>query len=120
MNLRLTIVDHPDHLVAKYTGLGGLDDVSTQFEALAESCRKAKKSRLLIDIRAIKTAPSFSARYLAGKRAVVFMDFGIKVAVLGTPDQEDPGRLGELVAQNRGVDARVFTVLAAAKEWLLK
>jgi hypothetical protein len=35
-------------------------------------------------------------------------------------DEVTMTRLGELVAQNRGVDAHVFSGLAAAKKWLLK
>jgi hypothetical protein len=120
MSIRLTMVKHPDHLVAKFTGDGGLDEVSAQFGSIADHCRKAKLRRLLIDIRAIKRVPSVSARYQAGERAVVFLEFGIKVAVLGPSELLDPGRLGELVAQNRGVDAHVFSGLAAAKKWLLK
>jgi hypothetical protein len=115
MSLRLTMAKHPDHLVAKFTGDGGLDEVNAQFGSLADHCRKAKLSRLLIDMRAIKRFPSISERYQAGERAVVFLDFGIKVAVLGASELIDPGRLGELVAQNRGVDAHVFTSLATAK-----
>ncbi len=120
MSLRLKINDRKKFLVAVFSGDGGLEEVSARFGSLAESCRKAKKSRLLIDLRPIKTAPTFSARYHAGERAVVFLDFGIKLAVLGAPELMDPGRLGELVAQNRGVDGRVFSDLAVAKEWLLK
>ena len=51
---------------------------------------------------------------------MVFTEFGIRIAMVGKPELLDPRRLGELVAQNRGVDGRVFTDLAVAEEWLLE
>jgi len=74
----------------------------------------------LINVSALQTAPTFSERYRTGARAAVFASQGIKIALVGTPDQLDPGLLGELVARNRGVDGSVFTDLAAAKKWLLE
>jgi hypothetical protein len=120
MTLRLKIINRSEYLVANFSGLGSVDEMSQQFAVLAEQCRVAKKNRLLIDVSAIHTDPSFSERYRAGERAAVFASRGIKIAMVGTLDQVDPGLLGELVARNRGVDGRVFTTLAAAKKWLLE
>ncbi len=72
-----------------------------------------------MNISTIKAVPSFSERFRAGERAVIFSEFGLKVAVVASPEQVEPRRLAELVAQNRGVDVRIFLDLAAAEEWLL-
>jgi hypothetical protein len=40
--------------------------------------------------------------------------------MVGLAELLDPRRLGELEAQNRGVDGRVFTDRTAAEEWLLE
>jgi hypothetical protein len=55
-----------------------------------------------------------------GERAVVFAHSGIKLAMVGMEGLIDPGRLGELVAQNQGVNGRVFTDLDEARKWLVE
>ncbi len=119
-SLRLKIIKRTEFLAANFSGAGSVDEMSQQFPALAEQCQAANKTRLLINVSAIRADPSFSERYRAGERAVVFASRGIKIALVGTPVQVDPGLLGELVARNRGVDGRVFSSLAAAKKWLLE
>jgi hypothetical protein len=120
MTIKIRIEKHEDYLVAKFSSGANLQEIGQRFEALAERCRKEKKHKLLIDVTAIKAAPTFSDRYRAGESAVVFAEFGIKIALVGITELIDPRRLGELVAQNRGVDGRVFTDLVAAEKWLLE
>ena len=43
-----------------------------------------------------------------------------RLAVLGHEPMIHPDRFGELVARNRGADARVFTDEAQALDWLLE
>jgi hypothetical protein len=120
MTIKIKIEKRAEYLVAKFSGEANLQDIGQRFESLAVRCRKEKKHKLLIDVTAIKAAPTFSDRYRAGESAVVFAEFGIKIALVGLSELVDPRRLGELVAQNRGVDGRVFIDLAAAEEWLLE
>lgn len=120
MSLQLKILKKPNYLIAKFTGADNLEEVSQQFDLLTIRCLEAKKNRLLIDVSAIRTVAEFSERYRAGERAVVFAHNAIRIAMVGTRRQVDPKLLGELVARNRGVDGRVFTDLAAAKQWLLE
>ena len=42
----------------------------------------------------------------------------VRLAVLGNEPMIHPDRFGELVARNRGADARVFTVEAEALAWV--
>jgi Holliday junction resolvase len=119
MSLKINIEKKADYLVANFSGQANLQEVGNRFESLAVHCRSAKRNKLLMNISAIKAVPSFSERFRAGERAVIFSEFGIKVAVVASPDQVEPRRLAELVAQNRGVDVRIFLDLAAAEEWLL-
>jgi hypothetical protein len=120
MSIKIKIEKRAEYLMAKFSGGANLQEIGQRFEALAVRCRKEKKHKLLIDVTAINAAPTFSDRYRAGESAVVFAEFGIKIAMVGMTELMDPRRLGELVAQNRGVDGRVFTDLAAAEEWLLE
>ena len=43
----------------------------------------------------------------------------IRMAMLGHEPMIHPERFGEIVAANRGADARVFTEEALALDWLL-
>ena len=59
-------------------------------------------------------------RYWLGDQAETFMFHNlIKVAVVGRLEQLDCKKFGETVAQNRWVNAHVFTNVRAAKRWLL-
>ena len=42
----------------------------------------------------------------------------VRIALLGQEPMIHPERFGEIVARNRGADARVFTDEALAVEWL--
>jgi hypothetical protein len=120
MSLKIKIEKRKEYLVATFTGEATFQDIGKRFKSLAESCQVAKKSKLLIDFSPINSVPTFSDRFRLGENAVVFAEFGIKVAVVGPPGMIDPGRLGELVARNRGVNGHVFSDLAAARQWLLQ
>jgi hypothetical protein len=87
---------------------------------LLKVVRPRKKSKLLIDFSPINSVPTFSDRFHLGENAVVFAEFVIKVAVVSPPGLIDPGRLGELVARNRGVNGHVFSDLTVARQWLLE
>ncbi|MGA2505069.1 MAG: hypothetical protein ABSG01_13340 [Anaerolineales bacterium] len=119
MSLKIKIEKKADYLVANFSGQANLQEVGNRFESLAVRCRSAKRNKLLMNISTIKAVPTFSERFRAGERAVIFSEFGLKVAVVASPEQVEPRRLAELVAQNRGVDVRIFLDLAAAEEWLL-
>jgi hypothetical protein len=106
------------YLVANFSGNSNLGKIGNRFEELAVHCRDAKKNRLLMNISAIKAVLSFPQRFRAGERMVIFSEYGIKVAVVASLSLVEPRRLAELVAQNRGVDVRIFLDLAEAEIWL--
>jgi hypothetical protein len=59
--------------------------------------------------------------YRVGERAEIFARCKlIKVAVAVRPERLDPQRFGEMAMRNRGVNARVFTSVEDAEEWLLE
>jgi Holliday junction resolvase len=120
MSLKIKMEKKADYLLAPFSGEAKLQEAGNRFESLAVRCRSTKKNKLLMNISAIKVVPSFSERFRIGERMVIFSEFGIKVAVVASPKQVEPRRLAELVAQNRGVDVRIFLDHAAAEEWLLK
>ena len=120
MSIQLQIKENPDYLVARFTGAGSAEEIWRQFELIAEHCKRANKNKLLLDLMGAYGDASLADRYRFGDQAEIFMLYKlIKVAVVIRPEQLDPHRFGETVARNRWVNARVFTSVENAVEWLL-
>ncbi len=121
MSVQLQMEQMPGYLAARFTGaVLLLDDVLRQFELIAENCKLTSNKKLLIDITGLDVKISFMDRFHAGERFVIFARYGIKIAVVGRPEQLDPDKLAARVARNRGIDAWSFTDFNEAEEWLLK
>ena len=121
MSIQLQIEEMPGYLAAKFTGKGAAEEIWRQFETIAEYCKSANKNKLLIDFAGADIEISLADRYLSGESAEIFAPYKIiKTAFLGRPYQQDYKKFGEMVVQNRWVDARVFTTVGDAVEWLLK
>ena len=92
-------------------------------EAYAEA--RLNRSALLVDVRGVAgRVPTILDRFEFGTRIAPkhYLEFDprIRLAVLGHEPMIHPERFGELVARNRGADARVFTDEAEALGWLLE
>jgi hypothetical protein len=121
MSIQLQIEEMPGHLAAKFSGKGPPEEIWRQFEPIAERCKSANKNKLLIDAMGAYTGASLADRYFAGEKAEIFVRYKLaKVAVVVRPERLDPQRFGETAMRNRGVNARVFTSVEDAEEWLLK
>ena len=120
MGVQHQIEQMPGYLVAKFSGAGMAEDVWRQYDSLAEHCNRTNKDKLLIDITEAQAEISLWDRYFLGDRAQIFACRRIKVAGVDRPERIDPQRFAEMVAQNRGVNARAFTNAEDALEWLLK
>ena len=121
MSIQLQIEEMPDYLTARFIGAGTVEEVWRQFELIAERCKRANKRKLLLKVVEVYGEISLGERYFLGDKTQIFMYYKlIKVAVVGRPDQIDQKRFGEMVMLNRWVNARVFTNIKDAEEWLLK
>ncbi len=84
--------------------------------------RARTATRVLVDVRGINgRVPTILDRFEFGvgiARNYLEFDPRIRLAVLGHEPMIHPDRFGELVARNRGADARVFTDEAQARDWL--
>jgi hypothetical protein len=89
------------------------------FRVAAEAGRDA----LLVDARGITgREPTMAERYDWAVRIAelqALYEPRIRVALVGNEPLIHPERFGEIVARNRGADARAFTDEAMAIEWLL-
>ena len=89
---------------------------------IAEAAR-ADRDGVLVDVRGINgRVPTILDRFELGTHIAknyLESEPRIRLAILGHEPMIHPERFGELVARNRGADARVFTDEAAARDWLL-
>jgi hypothetical protein len=120
MSVELQIEETPNYLAAKFLGEGSPEEVWRQFELIAEHCKRANKNKLLIDHTEAYGEIFLADRYFLGESARIFAAYRLKVAAVDRLNLVDPQRFSEMVAQNRGVNARVFTNFEDAEEWLLE
>jgi hypothetical protein len=120
MSIQLQIEEMPGYLAAKFTGAGASEEVWRQFELIAEHCDRAGKNKLLLDVTEAHKESSLADKYFLGEKSQIFARYKLKVAYVNRPERVDPKGFGEMVARNRRVDARVFTNVEEAEEWLLK
>src|SRR5262245_58165024 len=111
MSLQLQMEQMPGYLAARFIGVGVPEEVSRQFELIAEHCMRTKSDKLLIDITKAEGDVSLAERYLVAKRAQIFAAHKIKVVFIERQERMDPGRFFLLAARNRGVNVEAFTDL---------
>ena len=96
------------------------------FRELLDGCIASGSCLLLVDCRQVDGSPTFAERFAFGKFVaeanIAAVHDGrtqpVKFALLGSYPLLDPGRLGELVALNRGAWVRVTTEPEEAVAWL--
>jgi hypothetical protein len=121
MGIQLQMEQMSDYLAARFTGTCMLEEIWQQFELIAEHCNRANKNRLLLDFTEFHAGISLADRYFLVTSARIFAQYKIiKTAYVARPEQVDSKKFGELAARNRWINARVFTNIEDAEEWLLK
>ena len=113
---------HEDYLRLECTGTFTLEAAVAAYERAFSLAAEAGRSAVLVDVRTLTgREPTMAERYeLAVTRADIqaATQPRIRFALLGYEPMIHPDRFGELVARNRGADARVFTVEAEALAWV--
>ena len=120
MGLQLQIEEKPDYLASRFTGAGAAWEIGQHFESIAEYCKRANKNKLLFDLTKADIVWSLPDMYFTAEKSRIFTRYGLQVAVVNIQERLDPKRFGEMVAQNRWLNVRVFTNTEDAEEWLLK
>ena len=121
--IRATVQVLPDYVEIVCTGIySRAEALRVGQEAYAEAAR-ANRDGVLVDVRGINgRVPTILDRFEMGVRLsqhYLQSDPRIRLALLGHEPMIHPERFGELVARNRGADARVFTDEKQARDWLL-
>ena len=122
--IRTTVRAHAEYLEVACAGLYSRAETLRVGELAFGEAARAKLDAILIDVRAVTgRVPSILDRFEMGVRIAknyLESDPRTRLAVLGHEPMIHPDRFGELVARNRGADARVFTDATQALDWLLR
>ena len=118
--MEVSFLDEPRFGWARFTGPWSVDAICASADRLLAECIARKHQLLLIDWSQLETQKvSTLDRYrLAASTLTLSQDLA-KVATVIPPEMIDPERFGERVAQNRGMNIRVFPEVKAAQLWLL-
>ena len=116
------VLVHADHVQLRCTGrYSRAEALRVGDQAFREAAAAARRS-VLVDVRGITgSVPTLLDRFDMGVRvAALHLEQRprIRLALLGHEPMIHPDRFGEIVARNRGADARVFTQEAEALDWL--
>jgi hypothetical protein len=106
-------------LVVTATGRHMIERKEAAIKAIAAAAREMSAKAVLVDFRALTKPYGFMDRYQLGEITGRHLAF-LPVAALTNESGSDPGRIGKLVANNRGAKVEVFTHEGAAYAWLKK
>ena len=121
MSVKIQIEEMPGYFAAKFTGACAAEQAWRRFETIAERCKRANKNKLFLDFTDCHGDISLAARYFFVEGARIFAQYNLtKAAYFARPDQVDSQKFGEMVAQNRWLNARIFTNAEEAEKWLLE
>jgi hypothetical protein len=122
--IKTTARVHPDYLELGCTGLYSRAEALRVGEEAYREAARSNRSAVLVDVREVTgRVPTILDRFEMGMRIAkhyLESDPRTRLAVLGHEPMIHPERFGELVARNRGADARVFTDEAEALAWVLE
>ncbi len=126
MALNFTIELQPGYLLMTYEGNYEPSLADGFTSEVVGACEKHQPSQLLVDYRKVEglmatmdrynLASVFAKKYLEGKLSGKIQN--CRFALVGNLPLVDPKRFGETVANNRGINLKVFTDMAEALEWL--
>ena len=91
-------------------------------ETVLEFCLEHEIRKLLLDVTGLSgfKPPTLAERYHGIDRWANIARGKLKIAEIDRPEQLDPTNTNVVIAQNRGLDLKVFTEEKEAVEWLLR
>ena len=102
-------------------GQASFAEVSELISRAVLRCRKEKIEKLLIDSTGVPKfrPPDMAERFKLAARIASDAESLVKIAHVASPEWVRSGKFGLMVAKNRGLDAKNFTLETAAVKWLL-
>ena len=120
--IRTAVRLHPDYLEIACSGHYSRAEALRVGQEAYREAALAKRDTVLVDVREVTgRVPTILDRFEMGVRIARHYresDPRVRLAVLGDEPMIHPDRFGELVARNRGAEARAFTVESEALEWV--
>lgn len=113
----LQIGHEGDLLKVRANGRYVLENMEAAFQAIARAAIDHPVKAALIDLRGITGQVTFMDRFKLGESAGRHLTM-IPIAAVVREDHMDPGKIGKMVAVNRGAKVEVFVDLGEARQWL--
>lgn len=116
----LTFEDRPGYLYAYVEGEHDSYEISRSFwDRVSEQARTSGALRIMVDENIAESVPLADVFKLASE--IPEMAFGqARIAFVDRYlEQHEINAFGELVAQNRGANGKLFNEVGAAEKWLL-
>ena len=121
--IRITVRVHPDYVELDCAGIYSRARALRVGDEAYRQAALANRTGVLVDVRQVAgRLPTILDRFDMGVRVAeqhVSRKPRIRFALLGHEPMIHPERFGELVARNRGADARAFTDKEEALRWLV-
>ena len=116
---RLSIEDTGTHLEAECPPYCSLKDCAVCISEIFTTARRLNRPRILINFTATKVQIPISELYALGQHVAEEGRGHIKLAVVASAQAVTPDRFFQTVAQNRGLNVRVFVDdFDSALSWL--
>ena len=123
MSIRFVTREYPEFLELVCEGIYAETDAREVFEQAFALAANARRTAALIDARGVAGRPPTLMQRYNHAICVTELYFRhlprINLAILGHEPMVHAQRFGEIVAANRGTQARVFTDESSALNWLL-
>ena len=111
-----------EHAVFCPVGQASFDEMADLISRAVLRCRQKKIEKLLIDSTGVSglQPPGMAERYNFVERIASNAKSSVKIAHVASPEWVRSGKFGVMVANNRGLDVKLFHSATTALEWLLK
>ena len=127
MGITIQIKTHSDVLHVLAEGEFTIESAETTFRQIVKAVVAGQNGKIFFDGRKVTGDPSFIERFIYGEFTANTVAHEVEAGRLSRPPKFayvlskpvlDEGRLGEMVATNRGLNVKAFDDMGRAIEWL--
>ena len=119
MSENLTISDQGEYMLTEFFGTFSVEEGKRCIDAMSAAARDNERPKALLDCRRMTGDPPVGARFEVAEYATTTRGIISKIAMVNREEVVLPDNFVENVANNRGVNLKIFTDFDAAVRWLL-